>query len=133
MASGRVKLAGLHPDVRAAAEWCLDIADQFGVPVSVASGFRSRAEQTRLRRNYEQCLRTGQFGRTRDCLYPANKPGFSAHEYGLAFDSTAPAEFMPWWIELRRYAGFHVIDADAPHAEVPSWRDYVRLPGGSDG
>jgi len=130
MAAGRLKLAGLEPSVRAAADWALGIADQYRVPVTVVSGFRSRAEQTRLRRNYEQCLASGRFGTGPDCLYPANRPGFSAHEYGLAFDSTVPREFEGWWAYVRQAAGFHVLPDDLPHAEAPNWRDYVRLPRG---
>lgn len=131
--SGRALLRGLQPPVREAAEWCLAFADSYGIPVTVVSGFRSRQEQTRLYRNYQQCVATGRFGRTPDCKYPANRPGFSAHEYGLAWDATVPPDYMAWWIELRRFAGFHVIPGDAPHAEYPSWRDYVRLPDGQDG
>ena len=128
MAAGRAKLAGLHPQVREAAAWTLDVADYYGVPVTVVSGYRSRTEQLRLRRNYEQCLASGRFGKTPDCKYPANRPGFSAHEYGLAFDSTVAPELWDWWKYVREYAGFHVLPNDLPHAEVPSWRDYVRLP-----
>lgn len=130
MASGRTRLAGLHDAVRRNATWCLDVADYYGVPVSVASGYRSRDEQARLRRNYEQCLASGRFGTGPDCLYPANRPGFSAHEYGLAWDATVPAQFWPWWTAVRQIAGFHVLPDDLPHAEVPNWRDYVSLPRG---
>lgn len=131
--SGRPKLAGLQAPVRDAAEWCLAQADGYGIPVTVVSGFRSTTEQRRLWNNYQQCLRTGRFGLAPDCKYPANRPGFSAHEYGLAWDSTVPPEYMGWWVALRRYAGFHVIEGDLPHAEYPRWRDFVRLPSGSDG
>lgn len=125
MISGRTKLGGLERDVRASANWCLDVAESFGVPVTVVSGKRSRREQTQLYRNYQACVASGNYRRTRDCQYPANPPGESAHEFGLAWDSVTPPEFMPWWIELRRYAGFHVIAGDEPHAEVPNWRAYV--------
>lgn len=122
---GRTKLAGLERDVRAAAEWCLGYAEGFGVRVTVVSGKRNRAEQTRLYRNFQACLASGQFGRTPDCQYPANPPGESAHEYGLAWDSWVEPRYMPWWVAVRRYAGFHVIEGDLPHAEVPGWRNYV--------
>lgn len=122
---GRAKLSGLERDVRAAAEWCLTYADRYGVTVTVVSGRRSRAEQTRLWRNYQACLASGDFGRTRDCQYPANPPGDSAHEFGLAWDSVVEPHVMPWWVQVRRAAGFHVITGDLPHAEVPNWRAYV--------
>ncbi len=125
MAFGTTKLQGLERDVKAAAELCLAYADRFGVSVTVVSGKRSRAEQARLYRNYQQCLASGNFGRTRDCQYPANRPGESAHEFGLAWDSVVSPELMSWWVAVRRAYGFHVIEGDLPHAEVPGWRNYV--------
>ena len=125
MASGRTKLLGLHPEVKAAAEWAIAWADYYGVPVTITSGARSMAEQATLRRNYERCVSSGRFGQGPDCLYPANRPGESAHNFGLAFDSVVPAELMPWWLEVRRLAGFHVLPEDLPHAEVPGWRGFV--------
>ena len=125
MATGKLKLGALESDVRAAAEWCCDVADYYSVPVTVVSGKRSFQEQSRLYRNYRQCVESGRFGRTPDCKYPANPPGESAHEYGLAWDSVVPAEYMPWWIHVRELAGFDVLRGDEPHAEVPNWRAYV--------
>lgn len=125
MAAGRAKLLGLEPDIKANAEWCLSVADYYGVPVTVVSGKRTSTEQRRLYRNYQECVARGEFGRSARCRYPANPPGESAHEFGLAWDSTVPAPYMPWWIEVRRMAGFHVIVGDEPHAELPNWRAYV--------
>lgn len=126
----RLTLAGLHPQVRAAAEWALGVADYYKVPVEVTSGYRSWAEQTRLRRNYEQCVATGRFPSGPDCLYPANRPGDSAHNWGLAFDSTVADWLQPWWTAVREAAGFRVLSNDVIHAEVPGWRSVVsRWPG----
>jgi hypothetical protein len=125
MAEGRSRLAGLEPDVKAGAEWCLAVADYYGVPVTVVSGKRSSQEQARLYRNYRECVARGEFGRSSRCKYPANPPGESAHEFGLAFDSVVAPELMDWWVRVRRAAGFHVIEGDLPHAEVPNWRAYV--------
>ncbi len=125
MASGRVKLAGLHPQVREAAEWALSWADYYGVPVTITSGFRSWAEQQKLRRNYEQCLASGDFGRTADCRFPANRPGDSAHNYGLAWDSTTEPRFQEWWNHVRELAGFQVLSNDLPHAQVRDWRMFT--------
>lgn len=130
--SGRTRLLGLEESVREAADWCLSVADFYRVNVDVTSGFRSRSEQAELRRRYERCVRLGLFGRTRECMFPANKPGFSAHEYGLAFDSVVAPELWSWWTRVRQAAGFHVLPADLPHAEAPNWRDFVRLPSGAD-
>jgi len=123
--SGRLKLLGLHPDVKRNAEWALGWADFYGVPVTVTSGFRSWQEQARLRRNYEQCLATGRMGQTPNCRFPANAPGDSAHNFGLAWDSTVPRWAQRWWDHVRALAGFRVPPNDEVHAEVPNWRDFV--------
>lgn len=125
MASGRTKLAGLHPDVRRNAEWALGWADFYSVPVTVTSGFRSWAEQQRLRTNFEQCVATGQFGKTPDCRFPANKPGDSSHNFGLSWDSSVPSWAQAWWTHVRQLAGFEVLPNDLVHAQVPSWRQFV--------
>jgi len=130
MITGRMRLAGLHPQVREAAEFALAWADQFGVPIEVTSGFRSWEEQARLRRNFEQCVASGRFGQGPDCRFPANRPGDSAHNWGLAWDSSIAPELQPWWNAVRQAIGFAVPGNDQIHAEVPGWRDLVsRAPG----
>lgn len=54
--------------------------------------------------------------------YPVNRPGDSAHQFGLAIDSDVPDAYMPLWTLVRRYVGFRVPDNDVVHAEVPNWR-----------
>ncbi len=125
MASGRAKLLTLDPSIKAAAEWALGWADFYGVPVTVTSGRRTLEEQRSLRRNFEQCVEAGRFPSPPDCLFPANKPGESAHNFALAFDSVVPDEYMSWWVHVRRLAGFEVFESDAPHAQYPNWRDFV--------
>ena len=110
------KLAGLHPEVRARAEWALGWADYYGVPVTVTSGYRSFQRQAELRRDWEM-------GRSQ---WPANRPGDSSHNFGLAWDSVTEPWAQEWWNEVRRYAGFEVLPNDEIHAQVPRWRDYVR-------
>lgn len=112
----RMRLAGLHPAVREAAEWALGWAEYYGVPVTVTSGFRSMEKQRELRRAWEQ-------GRSR---WPANRPGDSSHNYGLAWDSTVPEWAQSWWTMVREAAGFEVLPNDVIHAQVPRWRDYVQ-------
>jgi len=119
-----MKLLGLDKDVRDAAKWSLKWAKYYGVPVTVTSGKRSWANQVKLRRNYENCLATGQFGKTRGCMFPANRPGDSAHNFGWAWDSVTPREYQPWWDHVRSLAGFSVPPNDRIHAEVPNWRNY---------
>lgn len=123
--SSRTRLSGLNPTVRQAAEWCLAVADYYRIPVTVTSGYRSLQEQGRLRTNYERCVASGRFGQGPDCRYPANKPGESAHNYGLAFDAVVPPEYQEAWDYIRRYAGLRVLPNDRPHAEYPEWHRYV--------
>ena len=120
----RARLAGLDPNVREAAEWALYWADYYGVPVTVTSGYRSWETQARLRRNYEACVASGEFGRTPGCRFPANRPGDSAHNWGWAWDSTVPDQYQDWWDYVRELAGFKVLANDRIHAEVPDWRSY---------
>lgn len=124
MASGRTKLLSLDPTIKAAAEWAIGWADFYGVPVTIVSGRRTLDEQRSLRKNFEQCVATGRFPSPPDCKFPANKPGDSAHNFGVAWDSVVPDRYMRWWMHVRRLAGFDVRDSDPPHAEYPSWRDF---------
>jgi hypothetical protein len=128
MITGRLKLQGLQPAVKAAAEWALSLADYYGCPVAVTSGYRSWADQEKLYTNYVQCLQTGAMGLTADCKYPANKPGDSSHNYGLSWDSSVPADWLPFWNYVRQLAGFKTYPNDPVHAEVPDWRQYVTWP-----
>ena len=123
--SGKSRLQGLHRDVKGAAEWALGWADYYGVPVTVTSGARSMRKQTQLRKNYEDCLERGEFGKTARCRWPANRPGDSAHNYALAWDSTTSPEYQAWWNHVRALAGFSIPLHDHIHAEVPNWRRYV--------
>ena len=125
MASGKLKLLGLHPDVKEAAEWALGWADYYNVPVTVTSGFRSWQEQAVLRRNFENCVARGDFGKTPRCMFPANKPGDSSHNWGLSWDSVVAIKFLPWWTHVRELAGFEVLPNDIVHAQVRNWRDFV--------
>lgn len=102
-------------NVRPRAELALAWAHRYGLSVTVTSGLRTWAEQTKLRQAWES-------GRSQ---WPANKPGDSAHNYGLAWDSWVPEPEWWTWTYLRRAAGFHVPDHDRIHAEVPDWRRYV--------
>lgn len=121
-----MKLAGLEPSVRAAAEWCVAVAEYYGVPVTVTSGFRSVEHQARLYRNYQRCVAAGEFGKTARCMFPAAPPGSSSHNYGLAWDSTTEPWAQSWWNYVRELAGFQVLPNDIIHAQVPNWQEYVR-------
>lgn len=70
---------GLYPPFKEYVRVFLDAVRKAGVSVRVTSGFRSRAEQDRLYRDYRM-------GRSK---YPAAYPGTSLHEWGLAVDLSA--------------------------------------------
>lgn len=118
-----IGLRGLHSEVRRAAELLLQDADAMGMRVEVTSGFRSLEEQNILRDRFEKCVAAGRFPSPPDCKYPANRPGDSAHNFGLAFDSAVQVGSEAEWKSLRESYGFRVPANDPIHAEVPGWRD----------
>lgn len=122
-----VRARGLHPVVRASVEWCLKEAARLGFSPVVTSTFRSKAEQLPLYRKWLQAERY--YGRAlaiRLGFIPANPPGSSGHQFGLAWDSVVSPSYQKTWNRIRESAGFHVPPEDQIHAEVPSWWLYVR-------
>ena len=111
-----IALRGMHAELRPYAEYAHTLAEHYGITPRVASVRRSWNEQQRL---YERYLA----GQSR---YPANAPGDSAHQYGLAWDSVVDEPYKQWWVAVRRWIGFTVYDHDDPHAELPGWRAVVR-------
>lgn len=130
MALGK-PLTGLRTDVRERADWCLEVAAYYGVPVTVTSVYRTRAQQEELYENFQACKAAGSYpsaksyGPGLSCKYPANRPGDSAHEYGLAWDSWVPDDYRAGWRYVRELAGFRVPANDEVHAERPGWREYA--------
>jgi len=126
--AGMDRLHGLHPVVRQMADAAVNWARQNGVNVAVTSGLRSHMQQAQLYARYQECLRRGSVHPSNPdpaCRYPANPPGRSAHNFGLAFDSVCPSRYQSWWNEVRRAVGFHVPNSDQIHAEYPDWSKYV--------
>lgn len=114
------QLRGLEPWVRGPAQFALNIAAANRIPVTVTSVRRTFAEQTVLRRKWEQ-------GKSR---FPANRPGESSHNFGLAFDSWVAERDRQAWEAIREWVGFRVPSNDWIHGEVPGWRQFVRrIPG----
>jgi len=115
-----IQLRGLHPEVRERAELVLAWANRFGIRPIVTSGFRSFNQQAALRLRFEAGL----------SRFPANRPGDSAHNFGLAWDAVLPAplgdlpNFEVWWEAVREFYGFNVPSNDTIHAEVPGWRRF---------
>ena len=121
-------LRGLHEAVRPLADWALGWARYYNVPVTVTSSYRSWQSQADLRRRWERAGRPASCIRTPTGLVcPANRPGDSAHNYGLAWDSTTEPRYQAWWNHVRTLAGFSVPPHDEVHAEVPNWRSYVTV------
>ena len=84
-----------------------------GIRPTITSGYRSIADQTRL------------WNARASNPYPVARPGESAHNFGMAFDSSVPEAYKPTWKYIREYLGFRVPADDIVHAEVPNWRSYV--------
>jgi LAS superfamily LD-carboxypeptidase LdcB len=81
-------LATLHPQLRPYAELLVRVAELNGLRVSVNSTLRTRAQQAILYQRYLEAQRTGARG-----VLPANPPGTSDHELGLAFDLTVNGDY----------------------------------------
>jgi len=105
-------LKGLEPEVRDQAECAFKVAHSYGMLPVVTSTRRSWAEQLALRKKWESGLSE----------FPANNPGDSAHQFGLAFDSWVPDEQMGLWKSIRECVGLYVPAGDLIHAERPEWR-----------
>lgn len=69
-------LSTLHPQLEPWARWILSAGRQHQGKLVVTSARRSAAKQAKLRAAWERGL----------SKIPANRPGTSLHEYGLAFD-----------------------------------------------
>lgn len=111
-----IQLRGLDSRVRPYAEYALQLASHYRIPVTVTSVRRTWAEQLRLYKRYLA-------GRSR---FPANRPGDSSHQFGLSFDSVVAPSDQANWNAIRRWIGFGVPDNDQIHAEVPGWRGVIR-------
>jgi predicted amidohydrolase YtcJ len=111
--------AGMDERLRHHAEATVSYAEKFGIVPVIISVRRNYAEQAKLYSNY----------RAGKSKWPANPPGQSAHQYGVAFDATVKPEHQEAWNYIRRGFGWRVHETDPPHAEYPDWqsvRDYLR-------
>lgn len=88
-----------------------------GITPTITSGYRSIEKQAQL------------YADRASNPYPVSRPGNSAHNYGMAFDSDVPPKYMPEWIAIRRAVGFTVPANDEVHGEVPGWRSIVDYRG----
>jgi len=120
-------LRGLDARIRPAAEFALKVANFNGITPVVTSTRRSWASQKRLRARFERCVAEGRFPSRPDCRFPANRPGDSAHNWGLAFDSVVHPDQLGTWDAIREWIGFRVPQNDRIHGELPGWRNIVTL------
>lgn len=95
------------------------VAHRLGFAPIVTSGARSLTKQQALRDAWAR-------GESR---FPANRPGDSSHNFGLAFDSVVDAQHQWLWDRVRRLIGFEVLPGDRIHAQAPNWRAYVAATG----
>lgn len=126
-----IQFRGLHPQLRPYAEYTIQVARAYGLTPTVTSVYRSIDEQRELYQNHLDCKARGLAGKSvqlhpgMSCAWPANPPGASAHNFGLAWDSTVPASQQATWNAIRRALGWHVLPNDEIHAEYPGWRGIV--------
>lgn len=123
-----LKLAGLDPEIREYAEACLASARRFGLHVTITSVRRTWAFQQELRDHWLQCVASGHAydpDPSLKCRYPANAPGDSAHNFGLAWDSTVEDGEWEAWKYIREWHGWRVPENDRVHAEVKDWRKFA--------
>lgn len=90
----------------------MDYARRYGINPVITSTRRSYSEQARLYANWKAGL----------AKYPAAAPGTSAHQYGVAWDSTVPDDQVATWAAIRRAFGWTVPDSDIIHSEYPGWQ-----------
>jgi hypothetical protein len=121
-----ISLRGLHPFLRPGAEDAVRWARAYGVEPRITSVRRTWSQQSELYDKHMKCRREGKYPHGVGCHYPANPPGWSAHQYGLAFDSTVPGHAESWWRDVRQNFGFRVPPHDRIHAEHPEAQRYVR-------
>ncbi len=85
-------LKTLHPRLVPWARWLLEAGREYDQKLVVTSARRSRAKQAKLRELWERGV----------SKIPANRPGTSLHEHGLAFDLARMGvdpfedELLPW-------------------------------------
>lgn len=126
-----IQFRGLHPDLKPYAEYAVSIANHYGLAPEITSVRRGIQQQARLRTNWEQCVARGLYpsdaslGYGLSCKWPANRPGDSGHNYGLAWDSWVPPDQMATWVAIREWVGWQVPGHDQIHSELPSWRSYI--------
>jgi len=122
--------SGLHEYLRVRIQWVQDVIEYYGGSTIYLSGFRTRAEQTKL---WEDC---NAFLAGLTCPYPVAVPGCSQHEYGMAVDvaflqpgGDAP-DLGEWQAAAREYAkliGLVTVAGDPNHFQVWPGAEFRKL------
>ncbi len=112
-------LNALEPDLQPFARDLINAAGAAGLMPRVTSTLRSRAEQERLWRRYQQGT----------AVFPVAPPGTSAHEFGWAFDIVvtpfdALADVGDAWTQA---GGVWGGQRDPVHFEAPGWRQQAAV------
>lgn len=112
-----MRLNGLEPSLIPYVDAALRAASRLGIAVKVTSVRRNWGEQEELFARYRAGLSE----------FPANAPGDSPHQYGVAWDSTVPAAQQQKWDAIRAFYGWKLYPHDKVHAEYPNWRQFRHL------
>jgi hypothetical protein len=113
-------LVDLVPELADAARALVDAAGRAGLHPRVTSTVRTRSEQSRLYRRFL----AGASG------YPVAPPGYSAHEYGEAFDMVVtPMEALADVAYTWQQWGGGWNPADAVHFELPGASERAKQRG----
>jgi len=111
----------LSPDLADFARALVDAAGAAGLQPRVTSTLRTRSQQARLYRGFLANPRRA---------YPVAPPGYSAHEYGEAFDLVvSPMEALADVGYTWQQWGGGWDGADAVHFELPGASDRARQKG----
>jgi hypothetical protein len=115
-----VAISDLVPELADAAAALVDAAGRAGLQPRVTSTVRTRSEQARLYRRFL----AGASG------YPVAPPGYSAHEYGEAFDLVVtPMEALADVAYTWQQWGGGWNPADAVHFELPGASERAKQRG----
>lgn len=109
-----MRWSGLEQALVPYADGAMEMARAYGIEPQVTSVRRNWAQQERLYADFRAGV----------SRFPANPPGFSAHQYGVAFDSVVPDHQLALWNAIRAHFGWKLYANDPVHAEYPNWQRY---------
>lgn len=118
----------LQPEALQRAKQALAIAKYFQIEVVVTFVKRTGIAAAILAQCYDADLARQIFGKPHCGQDPPYRAGKNPHDYGLAFDSiTVDPCQLDHWTTIRRQLGWVVHRKYPNHAEVPAYRDAIRM------